>query len=174
MLSTWKKEKGEVFDEQPIATDFIEINALMPCVSELYTISDYTEKFNILALGILYVGITPLTTTVVWIYFMCDLVLARWMECNFVQRQRPEFEQLMTSWNMFIEVIIVISLFFSCLLLYRYSDAFTDTVEHTFKIPSEFKMAAVVVLEHILLAIVVCTKFFITDIPLKLYKKLMM
>ena len=148
--------------------DFVESNALMPVKSELTTISDYTERYILLSIGLLYMGIAPVSVFIVWLFFILDGLFARLSDCYTIQRPRPEPEKLMTAWNNFAELMIVCLVFSNSFLLYQFSVGFRKILE---RVGSENRLGLLILLEHFLLALVLILKYMIPDIPSVLFRK---
>ena len=62
----------------------------MPIKSELQKISDQTERLLMLSLGMLYAGVCPPATLIVFIYFLLDIWLMRYTDMYCIQRSMAE------------------------------------------------------------------------------------
>ena len=106
--------------------DAIESNAAMPSKSELQALSDNAERYTMFALGILYCGIAPLATTLVWIFILLDSIFIRHLDTGCLQRPRPLIEKDIDYWNTFAEVASLLSVLSNCFLLYNFTTTFDD------------------------------------------------
>jgi hypothetical protein len=61
--------------------DAVEINSIMPIKTELMKISDMTEKLQLVGCSMLYAGICPIGTAIVFIYFIADEYMTRYTDC---------------------------------------------------------------------------------------------
>lgn len=53
----------------------------MPLKSEIVRISDVVDKYMIFSLGILYAGLCPAATIIIFIFFLIDSVIDRYADC---------------------------------------------------------------------------------------------
>jgi hypothetical protein len=62
----------------------------MPLKSEIVRISDVVDKYIIFSLGILYAGLCPAATIVIFFFFLIDSVIDRYTDCYVMQRTLPD------------------------------------------------------------------------------------
>ena len=76
----------DCIENMQVLIDHVEINAMMPIKSELDDISDLTDRYQMVAFSMLYCGICPPSTLIVFIYFIIDNTLTRYMDMYWMQR----------------------------------------------------------------------------------------
>jgi len=70
--------------------DAVEINSIMPVKTELMKTSDMTEKLQLIGLSLLYAGICPIGTAIVFVYFIIDDIMATYTDCYCMRRPLQE------------------------------------------------------------------------------------
>jgi len=75
---------------EQLFTDAIELGSLMPKKSELTKICDMTEKYVIFSLGVLYAGLCPIATILVYLFYLIDSFIEMKMDCYIMQRGLPD------------------------------------------------------------------------------------
>ena len=73
-------EKDHCIESMQILVDHVEINALMSKKTVIQETSDLTEKYQMVSFSMLYCGICPPATLVVFIYFLLDSKLGRYTD----------------------------------------------------------------------------------------------
>jgi hypothetical protein len=141
----------------------------MPVKTEMQTISDNSERYTMFAFSLLYSGIAPIATTIVWVFFILDIMFSRFSECRSIQRSRPEHEKNINSWNMFAEVISMCGILTNCVLLYTFTTTFNSLDE--VGVTDKTRLAFVVGIEHLFIIFVILLKTFIPDMSIKLIQK---
>jgi hypothetical protein len=61
----------------------VEINSLMAARDELTDILEITERMQLVGFSMLYAGVCPLATLVVFVYFIFDNYLMMYCDINF-------------------------------------------------------------------------------------------
>ena len=71
--------------------DHVEINALMDKKTVIQEITDITENYQMLTFSMLYCGVCPAATLIVFVYFMVECKLNRYADMYCFQRPLQQF-----------------------------------------------------------------------------------
>lgn len=86
--------------------------------TEQSQISDLVEKYVIYSLGLLYCGVCPAATIIVFLFFTIDPTIERYMDCNVCKRTQPSVDRTLHIWTLYAEAIIIAVVVSNTLLLY--------------------------------------------------------
>ena len=77
------KEENPIYSEMHYLVEAVEINSLLPIKDELTDMLEITERMQLIGFAMLYAGICPSVTLVVFVYSTFDSFFMRYCDCNF-------------------------------------------------------------------------------------------
>ena len=139
--------------------------------SPLQKTSDMTERFLMLSFGIIYAGICPPATLIVFLYMLIDIWAMRYTDMYCIQRPVIGSGQTMGPWNTIAEFIIGAVIVINAVMMYILSESLTESLD-SFGFDSTNRMWMVIGVEHVIFLSLVVIKVGIPDMPRKMRKLL--
>jgi hypothetical protein len=138
--------------------------------TELMKISDMTEQLQLIGLSILYAGICPVGTAIVFVFFICDDYMATYTDCFCMRRPIAENSMSLEGWIYVVEFFVGLVSISNSAILFLVSKRFKELLTDSFRIEQDKQLWYVGIFEHSLFLVILLTKFFIPDFPRKLKK----
>ena len=160
---------GDCIENEQVLIDAVEINARMPIKSEIYITNDITSRFLMLSFGMLYAGICPLATLVVFVYFLIDIWLMRLTDMYCIQRPIARNQQTIGPWITVAEFMIGAVIVVNSVMLYLLSQTLQDDLEER-GLSETGRIWLVVGVEHFIFFGLVMVKVGIQDKPRRILK----
>jgi len=157
-------------EHQTYLLDAVELNSRMGVKTELMKISDMTEQLQLIGLSILYAGICPIGTAIVFVFFICDDFMARYTDCFCMRRPISENSMSLEGWIFVVEFFVGLVSISNSAILFLVSRKFKQVLSDDFKIAPQNHLWFVGIFEHFLFLVTLLTKFFIPDFPRKIKK----
>jgi hypothetical protein len=111
-------------------TDLVERNALLPAraTSELDDILETTERMQLVGFSMLYAGICPLATTLVFCNFLLDNYMMLYTNTHYVKRSIQQNSSSIGEWIYYLEVVTGIVTITNTFLLLVVSSSFREVL----------------------------------------------
>ena len=165
-LAFWKNEG---VDPDQLFMDSIELQTLMPKLTEQDMTVDIVERYVLFSLAVLYAGMCPLALVVVFVFFFTDIFAEFFTLTNCIERAPAWNNANSAIWNYFVQAIVVCAVLTNLYVFNAFSNVYELTLETVFghEGPS---LWVIVLTEHILVLVVFLAQFVIPDIPAKVRK----
>ena len=125
-----------------------------------------------LGFGMLYAGICPAATLVVFLYFLADIWMMRYTDMYCIQRPVLRKAHSIGSWNTIAEFIVGAVIVVNAVMLYALSESLEEELETRFGFGAVNRLWVVIGAEHIIFLGLIIIKVGIPDMPRHMRKLL--
>jgi len=122
-------EDDNCIENIQIDVDLIEINSRMVIYGYHKQYVDLAERYNILAFGLFYCGMCPISILIVMCFFYLDNLFSILSRCYVLQRKLTDPQKVLGSWGKFADGIMLVTIITNGLLLFVSDSSYNNVLK---------------------------------------------